>query len=148
MFASARGVSVADLPMQLAIWHNPAPDPRWEEQGAVSLARRFPLGSGAVVVASALGPPPPVTGAAMAAAAAAAAAVVDASVAWAHHGRVGEVVGVDEAKGVVRLRAPVLPREPPFGLAAAAAVADKYFPAGGVARSLGVRPDILGRVLG
>ena len=54
--------------------------------------------------------------------------------------------GHEEELALVRL--PKLPQEPAFGHGIAAAVADKFFPAGSVARTLGMRPDILGRIVG
>lgn len=39
------GNEEADVPMQLALWQNPAPDLRFVERGPLSLADRFPVGS-------------------------------------------------------------------------------------------------------
>ena len=39
-------------------------------------------------------------------------------------------------------------KEPAFGIGIAAAVTEKYFPTAAVARTLGIRPDILGRIIG
>jgi len=140
VFGSSRGEAVADIPLQLAIWHNPAPHPRFLETGPLTLSERVPIGSPAVVVACG-------STAASTAAAAAAGAAASGGL-WPHHGRVGTVVAHDEASGTLSLRAPVLDPEPAFGLGIARAVTDKYFPTGTVARTLQIRPDILGRLLG
>jgi hypothetical protein len=116
------GKSVAEVPVQLAIWNNPAPDRRFLESGPVSLLELAPVGASCAVATLASSPH------------------------WEHHGRVGQVVGHEEELALVRL--PKLPQEPAFGHGIAAAVADKFFPAGSVARTLGMRPDILGRIVG
>eukprot|EP00934_Nitzschia_sp_Nitz4_P004528 Nitzschia sp. Nitz4//scaffold127_size64804//2701//7868//NITZ4_006172-RA/size64804-processed-gene-0.12-mRNA-1//1//CDS//3329534738//4518//frame0 len=43
------GKQEADVPLQLALWKNPAPDPRFDERGPMSLADRFPSGSKVVL---------------------------------------------------------------------------------------------------
>mmetsp|Transcript_39060 Transcript_39060/g.87348 ORF Transcript_39060/g.87348 Transcript_39060/m.87348 type:complete len:1924 (+) Transcript_39060:98-5869(+) len=134
VFAAASGESLADLPLQLAIWTDPSPDPRFLECGALGPTELAPLGSSAVVVASELPKEKP------------GAANGDESGLWPLHGAMGTVVGHDGR--TVSLRVLKLPREPPFGLGIAAKVADMYFPTGAVARTLGLRPDILGRLLG
>jgi len=116
------GKSVAEVPVQLAIWNNPAPDRRFLESGPLTLLQLAPVGAACAVAAQASSPH------------------------WEHHGRVGRVVGHDEGLALVRL--PKLSQEPAFGHGIAAAVADKFFPAGSVARTLGMRPDILGRIVG
>jgi len=167
VFALASSGSVADVPLQLAIRDNPAPDPRFLEKGPQSLADLAPLGSPAVVVADPSKWPRFLESqAAMKAAAAGGAgsaggagegAKADGSgkkkdkegdPLWPNHGRLGEVVGHHAATNTVQVRCKVHPPEPPFGLGIAAAVVDKYFPMGAVARTLKIRPDILGRLLG
>ena len=161
VFALASSGSVADVPLQLAIRDNPAPDPRFLEKGPQSLRDLAPLGSPAVVVAE------PAKWhqylQSQAAAKAASAAVGEGKGSadgsgkdgedtsdslWPHHGRLGEVIGHNPATNTVQVRCKVHPPEPPFGLGIAAAVVDKYFPTGAVARTLKIRPDILGRLLG
>lgn len=43
------GKQEADVPLQLALWQAPAPDPRFEERGPLSLAERFPVSSSVVL---------------------------------------------------------------------------------------------------
>jgi 5'-3' exoribonuclease 1 len=38
------GQSEADVPLQLALWNAPAPDPRFKERGPMTLEDRFPVG--------------------------------------------------------------------------------------------------------
>ena len=121
--------------MQMAVWHDPAPDPRFFESGPKALKELVPLGTRVALLGNGglgdkgKGKPVP----------------KDVK---ARHGRVGMVVGHDETSGTVSVEAPVLPPEPPFGLGIASAVQDKYFPTGAIGKMLGIRPDILGRVLG
>jgi len=43
------GSTIAEIPLQLCLLDSPAPDPRFQEYGAVTLADRFPLASRVVV---------------------------------------------------------------------------------------------------
>ncbi|KAL3943983.1 MAG: hypothetical protein SGBAC_001936 [Bacillariaceae sp.] len=43
------GKEEADVPLQLALWHAPAPDPRFTEKGPMTLRERFPI-DGVVVL--------------------------------------------------------------------------------------------------
>jgi 5'-3' exoribonuclease 1 len=43
------GTSEADIPMQLALWQAPAPDPRFIERGPMTLQDRFAVGSNVVL---------------------------------------------------------------------------------------------------
>ena len=43
------GKEQAEVPLQLALWQAPAPDPRFEEHGPLTLEERFPAGSNIVL---------------------------------------------------------------------------------------------------
>lgn len=58
------------------------------------------------------------------------------------------IVGHDLSSKTFSVETPVLPEEPPFGLAIARAVQEKYFPMGAIGKMLNVRPETLDRVLG
>ncbi|KAG5186855.1 XRN 5'-3' exonuclease N-terminus-domain-containing protein [Tribonema minus] len=115
------GSEEADVPLHMALWQSPAPDPRFEERGAPSLDVRLPVGSRVLCLTAA--------GAERQA-----------------RGCVGRVKALTNGKVdvVVDLRPP----EPPFGAAVAAAVQDRYYPAHAVCQRLRIRPDVFGKVVG
>jgi len=43
------GIVEADVPLQMVLWQSPAPDPRFEEHGAMTLTDRFPAKSSVVL---------------------------------------------------------------------------------------------------
>ena len=43
------GTKEADVPLQMVLWQSPAPDPRFEERGPITLKDRFPTQSGVVL---------------------------------------------------------------------------------------------------
>ena len=61
-------------------------------------------------------------------------------------GSTGTVVGYDQDRVVVDLDG--RGTEPPFGLAIARAVQDKFAPSTQACKSLGIRPDVLGKIAG
>ena len=45
IFAPNSSASIADVPMQMVVWHDPAPDPRFTESGPKNFETLAPIGS-------------------------------------------------------------------------------------------------------
>jgi 5'-3' exoribonuclease 1 len=112
------GVKEAEVPLQMVMWKSPAPDPRFQERGPPPLEESLPLGCSILCLGS--GP---------------------------LRGCKGKVMKHLES-GQVAIRVEVRPAEPPFGVNVAASVQETFIPAHDVVNQVGLRPDILGKVLG
>ena len=145
------GIDEAMVPLQLALWSSPAPDPRFQEHGPLTLAELHEEGSKVMIVS----PPPQKETKGKkkgkkggAAAAAADDGKKDAAGLDAHLGQLATVVGVDAESKMVTVEVEERAAEPPFGLAIAQAVRDQYAAAHVCCKHLGLRGDVLGKVTG
>ena len=118
------GRQEADVPLQLALAHAPAPDPRFQERGPLKLQDRFPVGSSLVLLKG------------------------------KYQGCRGQVVGILEEesggtkKKMVGVKVNAVPVEIPFGLALARTVQESYISSSDAARILKIHPGLLGKITG
>ena len=113
------GETEADVPLQMALRSNPAPDPRFEDHPSVSLKEVMPVGAEVLVSG---GP---------------------------QRGRRGVVKGhAAGASGAETLTVELMvaPPEPPFGHVIARTVVERYYPGPLIAEKLGIDPGLLGLV--
>eukprot|EP00592_Proboscia_alata_P001747 CAMPEP_0194376264 /NCGR_PEP_ID=MMETSP0174-20130528/24692_1 /TAXON_ID=216777 /ORGANISM="Proboscia alata, Strain PI-D3" /LENGTH=1518 /DNA_ID=CAMNT_0039156847 /DNA_START=16 /DNA_END=4572 /DNA_ORIENTATION=- len=114
------GKEEADVPLQMALWSAPAPDPRFVERGPMTLSDLYPVGCNVILTKG------------------------------KHKGCIGTVVGVsgekDEKKVVTNVR--IIPPEPPFGLAIARSVKESYVSSHDAAKVLHLDPSVFGKITG
>jgi 5'-3' exoribonuclease 1 len=144
IFSNHNSESVAELPMQIAIWNNPTIDHRFVENGPLDLKELAPISSETVVLHPDYLPNNPSKKLNNATAGGAGGG---GGVEKRHHSRKGYVVAHND-NSTLTIKIAKYPPEPSFGLAIANSINDKYFPTGAVAKIVGLRPDVLGRVLG
>ena len=110
------GQQEADVPLQLALWQAPAPDPRFQERGPMTLQDRFPNNSNVVVTKG------------------------------KYRGCKGTVLAVADDKKSVAVKVETLPPEIPFGLAIAKSVQESFVSSYDAARILKMNPGVLGKI--
>jgi len=113
------GKQEAKIPFQLALWENPCPDSRFEERSQATIVERAPVGARVVFLE---GP---------------------------HKGFSGIVMGHNEEQQTVNVTAEWKDKEPLFGLSIMQSIPEeRYVTAPELAKALGIRSDVLGKVLG
>eukprot|EP00977_Amphora_coffeiformis_P012722 scaffold3224_cov158-Amphora_coffeaeformis.AAC.11 len=110
------GQQEADVPLQLALWQAPAPDPRFQERGPMTLQDRFPSNSRVVVTKG------------------------------KYRGCKGVVLAIADDKKSVAVKVETLPPEIPFGLALAKSVQESFVASHDAARILKIHPGVLGKI--
>jgi 5'-3' exoribonuclease 1 len=123
------GSSEADVPLQMALWDCPCPDPRFMEQGPVSVSQLLPDNCQIICTAGKLK--------------GTLGRVIHNPVA----GQQGCATHMDTSK-VVDVRFEMTSPETDFGLAIAASVSDEYFSSRDVCTSLQMSGQALGKVVG
>jgi 5'-3' exoribonuclease 1 len=110
------GQQEADVPLQLALWQSPAPDPRFQERGPMTLMDRFPADSKIVVTKG------------------------------KYRGCKGKVLAIADDKKSVAVKVDTVPVEIPFGLAIAKSVQESFVSSYDAARILKMNPGVLGKI--
>ena len=110
----------ADIPLQMALWASPSPDPRFIESGPKSIKDLYPKDSQVVLTKG------------------------------KHKGCKGIIIGVsgDGKDATVVAKVHVMPPEPPFGLAIAKTVQDSYLSSEEACKLLNIKPVIFGKITG
>ena len=112
------GTEEADVPLQLCLWRAPAPDPRFEEHGALTVTDRFSPECKVVITKGKL------------------------------RGCVGSVVGAADDGKSVGVRVQAVSPEPPFGLAIARSVQESYVSSMDASKLLKLNPSVFGKITG
>lgn len=112
------GQQEADVPLQLALWQAPAPDPRFQERGPMTLLDRFPTNSTVVVTKG------------------------------KYRGCKGTVLAIADDKKSVAVKVQTVPAEIPFGLAIAKSVQESFVSSYDAARILKMNSGVLGKIMG
>jgi 5'-3' exoribonuclease 1 len=110
------GKQEADVPLQLVLWQAPAPDPRFQERGPMTLQDRFPLNKTVVITKG------------------------------KYRGFKGEVLGIADDKKSVGVKVQTIPPEIPFGLAIARSVQESFVSSYDAARILKMSSSVLGKI--
>jgi 5'-3' exoribonuclease 1 len=110
------GKREADVPLQLVLWQAPAPDPRFQERGPMTLQDRFPLNKTVVITKG------------------------------KYRGFKGEVLGIADDKKSVGVKVQTIPPEIPFGLAIAKSVQESFVSSYDAARILKMSSSVLGKI--
>ncbi|CAN0268615.1 unnamed protein product, partial [Discosporangium mesarthrocarpum] len=112
------GIEEADVPVHMALWSCPAPDPRFEERDKLTLGTRFPIGCRVICLHGGQG-----------------------------HGCLGDVVGHNRQNTKARSML-YRPPEPPFGQAIVQTVKAVYYPSVHICTKLGIPSHVFGKVVG
>jgi len=112
------GAEEADVPLQVCLWRAPAPDPRFEEHGPLTIADRFPPDCKVVLTKGKL------------------------------RGCVGTVIGAADDGKNVGVKVQTVSPEPPFGLAIARSVQESYVSSMDAAKLLKLNPGLFGKITG
>jgi 5'-3' exoribonuclease 1 len=119
------GNEEADIPLQTALWQNPAPDPRFSERGPKRWKDLFPSGCRVLLTKG------------------------------KYKGCMGTIITTTEEAGVegdankrVITQVQIIPPDPPFGLAIARSVKEAYLSVSEVADVLKMNPRVIGRIFG
>ena len=91
------GSEEANVPLQMALFASPAPDPRFEEEGPTTLEKRFPTGKSVVLLGG------------------------------KYKGCTGVVASVNAGEAeTVNVKVTMIPPEPPFGLAIVRSTSEQF----------------------
>jgi 5'-3' exoribonuclease 1 len=116
------GKEEADIPLQMALWSAPAPDPRFIERGELNLEELYPLQSRVLLTKG------------------------------KYKGCMGTVLGIPEDakpdEKLVVAKVQVIPPEPPFGLAIARSVQESYLSGADATKLLKMDGRVLGKIMG
>ncbi|GMH92275.1 hypothetical protein TL16_g12296 [Triparma laevis f. inornata] len=131
------GTEEADVPLQMALFASPAPDPRFQEAPPQSLENRFPVGKDVVLLAGKYKGCRGVVGGTN-----------------SYKGCRGVVGGTnsvgegDEKKESVNVKVEVVPPEPPFGLAIVRSVSEQFMSIVDAAHILKLPCSVLHKITG
>ena len=118
------GTEEADVPLQMALFASPAPDPRFQEEAPQTLENRFPVGKEVILLAG------------------------------KYKGCKGVVGGTntagegDDKKESVNVKVTVVPPEPPFGLAIVRSVSEQFMSIVDAAHILKLPCSVLHKITG
>ena len=117
------GKEEADVPIQMALWAAPAPDPRFVERGPLELKDLYPPQCRVLLTKG------------------------------KYKGCIGTVLGFPEesdktGEKAVIAKVEIIPPEPPFGLAIARSVQESFLSGSDAAQVLKISPQVLGRIMG
>ena len=114
------GKGEADIPLQMALWSSPAPDPRFLESGPKSIEKLFPKDANVVLTKG------------------------------KHKGCTGTVIGISGTgeNATIVAKVSIMPPEPPFGLAIVKTVKDTYVSADEAYKLLKIKPMVFGKITG